>query len=49
MWGYCGRMPLGDDLTDKIEVCGFNVTLNTNSIAYTLSVTAFCRVLSSAL
>lgn len=43
------RMPCGGDLTDKTEVCGFNVALNTDSIGYILSVTAFCRDLSSAL
>lgn len=40
---WMSRMPHSGDLTDKIEVCGFNVALNPDSIVYILSVTAFCR------
>lgn len=35
------------ELTGKIEACGFNVVLNTDSTVHIFSVTAFCRDLLS--
>lgn len=41
------RTPCDAELTDKIETCGFNVALNTDSRVYIPFVPAFCIYLSS--
>lgn len=44
---WLSRTPHDAEVIDKIEVCGFNVALSTDSRAYIPSVTAFCGNLLS--